>query len=73
MPEPLRGVLGVCTLLWVLFWVLSGLSVGGVLGDSIPQLLFFLGMAFLPPALIYLSVFRLFPWFLRRIKKSTGL
>ena len=55
---------------WVLLWLLPGLAVGGVIGDSLVQLLFFVSMAFVPPTLAYIFFFRFVPWFRKRIKTA---
>ena len=55
-------------LLWVLLWVASGLAAGGTFGDSLPQLAFFLGMALVPPILVYGLLFSLLPWIWKKIR-----
>lgn len=55
-------------LMWVFLWVASGLAVGGVLGDSLPQLGFFIGIALVPPILFYVLLFSLIPWIWKKIR-----
>jgi hypothetical protein len=54
---------------WILLWLMSALTIGSLMGDSVPQLLFFVGMAFLPPALLYLLLFRALPGIIRKLRK----
>jgi hypothetical protein len=48
---------------WILLWVLSGLSIA-FMGHAF--LLIYLGIALLPPALLYLFLFHLLPTIIKR-------
>ena len=68
----LKHLFGVLAVAWILFWLASALAIGSLMGDSIPQLLFFVGMAFLPPTLIYLLLFRFIPLVIKKFKKQAA-
>ena len=55
-------------LLWAFLWVGLALTAGGVFGDSLLQLSFFLGVAFVPPALAYGLLFKLLPWMWNKVR-----
>jgi hypothetical protein len=65
----LKQLFGLAAAAWILFILASAVVIGSVMGDSIPQLLMFLGMALLPPSLLYLLLFHVLPRIVRRFKK----
>jgi hypothetical protein len=69
VPVTFKQLFGVITAAWILYVLSMALAIGGLFGDSVPQLLMFLGMALIPPALLYLLLFRLLPWIVRRFKR----
>jgi hypothetical protein len=50
----LKQLFGLAAAAWILFILASAVTIGSLMGDSVPQLLMFLGMALLPPSLLYL-------------------
>jgi len=67
-----KHLFGFLAAVWIFFWLGSAVTIGSLMGDSIPQLLLFVGMAFLPPVLIYLLLFRLIPLVIRKFKKQAA-
>jgi len=65
----LKQLFGLAAAAWILFILASAVVIGSVMGDSIPQLLMFLGMALMPPSLLYLLLFRVLPRIVRRFKR----
>ena len=65
----LKQLFGLASAAWILFILASAVTIGSLMGDSVPQLLMFLGMALLPPFLLYLLLFRVLPRIVRRLKK----
>ena len=65
-----KQLFGVVAAAWILYVLVGALAIGSLMGDSIPQLLTFLGIALLPPLLLYLLLFRALPRIVRRFKKA---
>ncbi len=70
VPMTFKHLFGLATMAWVLLWLVSAVTIGGLMGDSVTQLLAFVGMAFVPPTLLYLLLFRMLPRMLGRFRKS---
>jgi hypothetical protein len=66
----LKHLFYLLSIAWALMWIATGLSIGSLMGDSVPQLLFFVGMAFVPPSLLFLLFFRAIPYIIRRFSKA---
>jgi hypothetical protein len=66
--KPLRVVFGYVAAIWIALWVLSYLVLGGLFGSSWLILGLYAAMAFCPPALLYLAVFRAVPALLRLVR-----
>jgi hypothetical protein len=69
LPMTLKQLSGLAAAAWILFILVSAAAIGSLMGDSVPQLSMFLGMALLPPFLLYLLLFRVLPRIVRRFKK----
>jgi len=65
----LKQLFGLAAAAWIFFILASAVTIGSLMGDSIPQLLMFLGMALLPPSVLYLLLFRVLPRIVRRLKR----
>jgi hypothetical protein len=63
-----KGLFGVLAVAWILLWLASAVTIGSMMGDSIPQLLLFLGMALLPPTILYFLLFEALPQVLKRFR-----
>jgi hypothetical protein len=72
VPMTFKQLFGVVAAAWILYIVVGALTIGGLMGDSGPQLLMFLGLASIPPALLYLLLFRVLPWTVRRFRKPAA-
>lgn len=57
---------------WALLWLASGFTIGGVMGSSIVILSVYIGMAFAPPALLYVILFWAVPRIVRRFRVHNG-
>jgi hypothetical protein len=68
--DSLKLPFGLAAAAWILLWLFSAGAAGGVLGDSRLQLLFFLGMAFLPPICFYLLLFEALPRIVGRFRRK---
>lgn len=68
----LKHLFGVLAVFWILYWLAAALTIGSLMGDSIPQLLFFIGMAFLPPLLLFVLFFRVVPRIAKRFKRPAA-
>jgi hypothetical protein len=58
------------TAAWALLWLFSLGIIGGLMGDSLPILLAFLGAATVPPLVLYFLLFRVLHRIVNRRKKN---
>jgi hypothetical protein len=72
MPVRLKHVFAVVALAWVLLWLISAFTIGGVMGNSPLILSVYLGMAVLPPALLYGVLFWAVPLIAERFRSHKG-
>lgn len=63
-----RQLYALFSIAWALLWLLSLLSLAGVFGIPVLAIFVYLGMALIPPILLYLLVFRLGPILYRRFQ-----
>ena len=71
MSRPLGILLfGLLAVAWVLMWLFSAITISGVMGNSFPVLLVYIGMAFLPPTLLYILLFKAMPRILDRVRRT---
>ena len=71
VPMTFKQLFGLASVVWILGWLGSAMTIGSLMGDSVPQLLIFLGMALLPPFLLYLLLFRVLPRIVRGFKNPS--
>jgi len=69
VPVTLKHLFCLAAIVWILLWLGALVTMGGLMGDSIQILSVFLGIAFLPPSLLYFLVFRFVPRIVKRFKK----
>jgi hypothetical protein len=61
MPMTLKHLFGLVAIAWILLWLSALMTMGGLMGNSIPLLSVFLGIALIPPSLLYFLLFRVAP------------
>jgi len=69
VPLTFKHLFGLAAVGWALLWFFSAVAIGGVMGNSLPVLLIYLGMALVPPILLYILLFRVLPRVISYIKK----
>jgi hypothetical protein len=55
----LKRLFDLVAIAWILLWLSARVTMGGLMGDSIPLLSVFLGIALIPPSLLYFLLFRI--------------
>ena len=70
VPLTFKHLFGLAAVGWALLWFFSAMAIGSVMGNSVPILLIYLGIASVPPILLYILLFRVLPWIVSYIKKT---
>jgi hypothetical protein len=66
----LKHLFGLASIAWILLWLASLVTIGGLMGNSAPITAVYLGMAVLPPAALYVLLFRALPWIIQKNSQS---
>jgi hypothetical protein len=72
VPMTFKHLFGVVAFAWLCLWFVSGLAISGLMGYSLPVLLFYFGMGLFPPVLLYFLLFRVLPMAIKRYKRSSN-
>jgi hypothetical protein len=69
VPVTLKHLFGLASIAWILVWLGALVTIGGLMGDSIQILSVFLGIALIPPSLLYFLLFHVMPRIVKRFKR----